>query len=114
MIETWISNHISERPTEAGFRILRPVNQSLDSAVDQSPGTHRTGLQGDEYRTTDQPPPLQGLGGLPNREHLGVRQRISVDFAAIEAATDESPLSHDDSPDRHFTEIRRPFRLSER
>ncbi len=114
MIESPISDQISEGSTESRLRIAGSVDQPIDSTVDQGACTHRARLQSHEHCTTGQPPSFNDRGRSSDREHLGMRQRITVDFTAIEAACHECPLADDHGPYRYFTEIRRPSRLAER
>ncbi len=114
MIEPRVTNQVAERSAETCFRIARPVHQSVDPAVDQSPRAHRAGLECYVHRATDQPPPFQDGGSPANCQQLGMGQRILVDFATVEAGSHQSSLSHHHGSDRYLTQGRRLVRFEER
>ena len=65
---------VEHRPAAARLVILRPVVYGRDAGVDDGPGAHGAGLQGDVEGASGQPPPPQGAAGLGNGLELRVAQ----------------------------------------
>jgi len=117
VIEARILNQIAQCAAPPRLRIGRPVDQPLDAAVHQGSRAHRARFQGAVQRALRQPPPAHPPRRLPDRQELGMRQRIAVRLAPVVAPPDDLtalPTPDHHRADRHLADRRRPLRLRER
>jgi hypothetical protein len=107
VIQPRIAGEITKGSTKACFGVPGPEDQGFDSTVDQGTRTHGARLQGHVEGATDQSPSPDDVGGLPDREDLGVGQGIAIDLPTIVTSGDEHSTLDDDGPYGHLAEIRR-------
>ena len=86
------------------FGIQRSKNDAAKSCLNHGPGAHRAGFQSHVQVNIKKPPGLEMQGGLLNRQELGVRQRVVVDFTAVIAATDDLAVEHCHCAHRNFSD----------
>ena len=98
----------------ARFAVSGSVDKSLDAAVDDRAGAHRTRFDRDVERAVGKPPALQVFASFPQRDHFRVRGGIRNGFAQIVTAADHLAVTHDNGADGDFPDGRGAIRERQR
>jgi hypothetical protein len=77
VIETGVAHQSVEGFTGARLGVRRSENQPIDTALNDRPGTHRTGLECHIQGATVEPPGPEATARKGQRDPLGVRGRIA-------------------------------------
>ena len=98
----------------AALRIGRAVVEPPDARERNRGRAHGAGLERHVEIAVGQPLGAERGGGLPDRQHLGMRGRIAVAQGAVAGARDHGAVAHDHAADRHLVGGLRRRRLGER
>ena len=95
MIESLLEE-VEHRPAAPGFVLTGPVAHTGDAGVDDGPGAHGAGLQGDVQGAPGEPPGAHSGTGHVDGLHLSVGGGPAVRLPAVAAPADDVPLLGDD------------------
>jgi hypothetical protein len=125
VVEAALAKDVEHRTGGPCFLVPCPEDHTGNSCQDNGSGAHGTGLQGHHESAVRQPPAVTGAasrrsqrlqtgGGLTDRNHLGVRRRITVRLPFVPPGTQHLAVGpHDDGADRHVLSVQCPPRLLE-
>src|SRR5438270_6359900 len=85
----------------AALRIGRAVIQPPDPRKRDRARAHRAGFESYVEVAIGQPLGADGLGGLPDRQYLGMGAWIAVGQGTVTGAGDDLMIPHDDASDRN-------------
>ena len=103
MIKSSIPRDVHDRTNRAGPRIGCCKNQAFETSVDNSASTHGAGLKRDIQSAIEQAPSLQMRRRRPNRQYLGMGQRIMVRLAQIVRSRNDHTTTNNNRPDRNLS-----------
>ena len=99
-----LEEQVDHAAAGAGDRFPSAVDHRGDPGVDDGPGAHGAGLQGDGEGAALQTPVPQGPAGLADGLDLGVGGGVGILLTAVPAPADDPALPvHNDAAHRHFS-----------
>jgi len=101
VVEARIHGEVVERAARAGVRICGAEHDLIDAGRHQRAGAHRAGLQRDNQGGALEAPGSHHLGGVSEREQLGMGSRIAGPLALVVALGDHLTVAEHDSAHRH-------------
>ena len=85
VVEARVGAHVVESGGGTGLRVSRTEDKTADAGIQQRPGTHHAGLQGDHQSAVVETPASESSRGVAQCKHLGVRSGITGLFAFVVA-----------------------------
>jgi hypothetical protein len=102
MIQAWMVQHSHYGLNRSSFGIVSPVNQALNSRVNQRARAHRTRLNCSKEVTTSQAVIAKRHSSFTKRENFGMGAGIVAGNNAIPTAPDDPPCMDYDRAYRHL------------
>ena len=101
MIEPRIAAYLVQADQRTGLWVDRTEHHPPNPRVDQRTSAHHAWLQRDVERTIEQPPMTHHVGGIADRQHLGVCRGVTRQLALVVSGGDHLAVAHYDRADRH-------------
>src|SRR5208337_437262 len=95
MVEGGELQQIEDASGRARFGITGAENHPRQPYMDDRSRAHGARLLGYVKRAVGQPPIAEGLLGLRQRQHLGMRGGVLEQFYLVECARDDAPFADD-------------------
>jgi hypothetical protein len=88
----------------AGFGVVGTVDELANARLDDRPGTHGTGFEGDVEATALEVPAVEDASSVSQGEDFGVGGGVAIALFAVTGTGDELILGiDDDGPDGNFS-----------
>ena len=88
VIQALDAEEIDDAAMYPGLGVARTIDDARDPRMEDGPGAHRTGFQGDEQLATWQAVIAETARGIAQRGNFGMGGRIALADRTVEAPSD--------------------------